>query len=136
MASSSKGKNIEGGKQSDWCLLHSTMLKNLTSEMLSTLDFPFHVDPEPRNSVPKEFTMGVNYLKSIDGNVPWDGYYACYKKELIPVTNVYGAWCEVRKRHNKWEAFRFARPNLGVRGSVHPEINTKHMLEHQEVYVS
>ena len=87
MASSSKGKNVEGGKQSDWCLLHSTMPKNPTSEMLATLDFPFHVDPEPRDSVPKEFTMGVNYLKSIDGNVPWDRYYARYKKELIPVTN-------------------------------------------------
>ena len=136
MASSSKGKNVEGGKQSDWRLLHSTMPKNPTSEMLATLDFPFHVDPEPRDSVPKEFTMGVNYLKSIDGNVPWDGYYARYKKELIPVTNVYGAWCEVRKRHDKWEAFRFARPNLGVRGSVHPEINTKRMLENQEAYVS
>ena len=106
------------------------------TEMLATLDFPFHVDPEPRDSMPKEFTMGVNYLKSIDGNVPWDGYYARYKKELIPITNVYGAWCEVRKRHDKWEAFRFACPNLGVRGSVHPEIDTKRMLEHQEAYIS
>ena len=114
MASSSKGKNVEGGKQSDWRLLHSTMPKNPTSEMLTTLDFPFHVDPKPCDSVPKEFTMGMNYLKSIDSNMPWDGYYAHYKKELIPVTNIYSAWCEVQKRHDKWEAFRFACPNLGV----------------------
>ena len=103
MASSSKGKNVEGGKQSDWHLLHSTMPQNLTPEMLSTLDFPFHIDPEPRDSMPKEFTHSVTFLKSIDGNMPWDGYYACYKKELILVTNIYGAWCKVRKRHNHWE---------------------------------
>ena len=76
------------------------------------------------------------FLKSIDGNMPWDRYYACYKKELIPATNVYSVWCEVRKRHDCWEAFRFAHPNLGVQGSVHPDINTKRMLEHQEAYIS
>ena len=79
------------------------MPQNLTSEQLATLDFPFHIDPEPRDSVLKEFTAGtsINYIKSTSGGVPWDGYYIRYKKELVPVTNVYGAWCKVRKQHDK-----------------------------------
>jgi hypothetical protein len=95
MVSLSKGKNIKGGKQGDWHLLHSTMPKEPAPEQMSMLVFLFHIDPEPRDSVPKEFTIGVKYIRSLEGNMPWDGYYACYKKELVPVTNVYRAWCKV-----------------------------------------
>jgi len=91
---------------------------------LSNLKCPFDTIPKPRDSVPAEFTENVRHLlSSQETGAPYTGYYARLNNALVSVSNVYGIWFEVHVRGNKFECFRLARSELGLKNHPLPGIN-------------
>jgi len=91
---------------------------------LSNLKCPFDTIPEPKDSVPAEFTENVRHLlSSQETGAPYTGYYARLNNALVSVSNIYGIWFEVRVRGNKFECFRLARNELGLKNHPLPGIN-------------
>jgi len=62
-------------------------------------------------------------LSSQETGAPYTGYYARLNNALVSVSNVYGVWFEVRVRGNKFECFRLARNELGLKNHPLPGIN-------------
>jgi len=91
---------------------------------LSNLKCPFDTVPEPKDSVPAEFTENIQHLlSSQDTGAPYTGYYARLNGALVSVSNVYGVWFEVCIQGNKFECFQLARNELGLKNHPLPGIN-------------
>ena len=73
------------------------------------------VNPEQKDTVPAANTVNTQFL--ISGTAegpPWTGYYATFRGARLAVTNVFGIWCEVRRRGSGFEAHRLARAELSL----------------------
>ena len=44
------------------------------------------------------------------------GYYATFKGAKLAVSNMFGAWFEIERRNNKWQAIRLAHVDLHLQG--------------------
>jgi len=115
-----KGK----GQSKDWHICYLPESDNISPEALSSLKCPFNMIPEPKDSVPAEFTENVQHLLgSQDTRVPYIGYYARLNNALVSVSNIYSIWFEVHIRENKFECFQLARSELGLKNHPLPRIN-------------
>jgi len=115
-----KGKS----RSKDWCICYLPETEDTFPEALSNLKCPFDTIPESRDSVPAEFTENVRHLlSSQETGAPYTGYYARLNNTLVSVSNVYGVWFEVRVQGNKFECFRLARNELGLKNHPLPGIN-------------
>ena len=63
---------------------------------MAVLKCPFNMIPEPKDSVPAEFTEKVKHLLgSQETRAPYTGYYVRLNNVLVLVSNIYGVWFEV-----------------------------------------
>jgi len=100
---------------------------------LSNLKCPFDTIPEPKDSIPAEFTDNVQHLlSSQDTGAPYTGYYARFNGALVSVSNVYGVWFEVHIRGNKFECFQLAQNELGLKNHPLPGINFIQLEQSEE----
>jgi len=109
-ARSSKGK---GRAPTDWRL---RALPNVpTVEQISALELPMEVIPEQRDTVPAEYAVNTQFLigGTADG-LPWTGYYVTIPGTRLAITNIFGVWCEIRRRGSSFEAHRLAREGLSL----------------------
>jgi len=115
-----KGKS----RSKDWRIRYLPETDDISPEALSNLKCPFDTIPEPKDSVPAEFTKNVwHLLSSQETGAPYTGYYARLNNALVSVSNVYGIWFEVHIRGNKFECFRLAQTELGLKNHPLPSIN-------------
>ena len=115
-----KGKS----RSKDWRICYLPETEDTSPEALSNLKCPFNTIPEPRDSIPAEFTENVwHLLSSQETGAPYTGYYARLNNTLVSVSNVYGIWFEVRVQGNKFECFRLAWNELGLKNHPLPGIN-------------
>jgi len=107
------------GKKSrsrDWHICYLPKSDNTSPEALAALRCPFYTIPEPKDSVPAEFTERVKHLLgSQETGAPYTGYYARLNNALVLVSNIYGVWFEVHVQGNKFECFQLARSELGLK---------------------
>jgi len=118
-------RDVKGKSWSkDWRIHYLPETDDITPEALSNLKCPFDTIPEPKDSVPAEFTENVwHLLSSQETGAPYTGYYARLNNALVSVSNVYGVWFEVRIQGNKFECFWLARQELGLKNHPLPGIN-------------
>ena len=87
----------EKTRSKDWCIRYLPETEDISPEALSNLKCPFDTNPEPKDSLPTEFTENVRHLlSSQETGAPYTGYYARLNNALVSVSNVYGIWFEVR----------------------------------------
>jgi len=113
-------RDVKGKSWSkDWHIRYLPETDDVAPEALSNLKCPFDTIPRPKDSVPAEFTENVQHLlSSQETGAPYTGYYARLNNALVSVSNVYGVWFEVRVQGNKFECFRLAWNELGLKN--HP----------------
>jgi len=118
-------RDIKGKSQSkDWHIHYLPESDDTSPEALSNLKCPFNTIPELKDSVPAEFTENVwHLLGSQDTGAPYTGYYARLNNALVSVSNVYGVWFKVHVQENKFECFRLAWNELGLKNHPLPGIN-------------
>jgi len=118
-------RDVKGKSRSkDWRIRYLPESDDIAPEALGNLKCPFDTIPEPKDSVPAEFTENIRHLlSSQETGAPYTGYYARLNNALVSVSNVYGVWFEVRVRGNKFECFRLARPELRLKNHPLPGIN-------------
>jgi len=102
-------RDVKGKSRSkDWRIHYLPKSDDTSPKALSNLKCPFYTTPEPKDSVPTEFTENVQHLLgSQDTRAPYTGYYARLNNALVSVSNVYGIF-EVCVQENKFECFRLA----------------------------
>ena len=110
-------------KSKDWRIRYLPESDNTSSEALSILKCPFNTIPEPKDSVPAEFTEKVRHLQGGQNGAPYTGYYALLNNALVSVSNVYGVWFEVHLRENKFECFQLAQSKLVLKNYPLPGLN-------------
>jgi len=116
----SKGKSWS----KDWCICYLPKNNDISPKALGNLKCPFNMIPEPKDSIPAEFTENIQHLLgSQDTRAPYTGYYARLNNALVSVSNVYGIWFEVRIQENKFECFQLAWSELGLKNHLLPGIN-------------
>ena len=106
----------------DWRIVRLQNLNlttpNPTGSLKIKLPFTVNVlEVQPVN-YPLSVRAGVDYKTTEKDSVPWDGFYAPYKKAKIAVTNVYGVWFELELQQNKFTAIRVAREQLHLQNDV------------------
>jgi len=103
-------RDVKGkGRSKDWRICYLPETDDIAPEALGNLKCPFNTIPEPKDSVPAEFTKNIRHLlSSQDTGAPYTGYYARLNNALVSVSNVYGVWFEVHVQGNKFECFRLA----------------------------
>jgi hypothetical protein len=52
-----------------------------------------------------------------------------FKGAKLAVSNMFGAWFEIERRNDKWQAVRLARMELKLQGSVLPGLNVQALIE-------
>jgi len=52
-----------------------------------------------------------------------------FKGAKLAVSNMFGAWFEIKRRGNKWQAFRLAHINLHLQGQALSGLNTRALIE-------
>ena len=110
-------------KSRDWCIRYLAESEDTSAAALSVLKCLFNTIPEPKDSVPAEFTEKVRHLQGGQNGAPYTGYYAMLNNALVSVSNVYGVWFEVCLWGNKFECFRLARTELRLINHPLPGIN-------------
>ena len=123
MSSTPRETTEKKSRSKDWRIRYLPESDNTSAEALSVLKCPFWTIPEPKDSVPAEFTEKARHLQGGQNGAPYTGYYAMLNNALVSVSNVYGVWFEVRLRENKFECFRLARTELGLKNHPLPGIN-------------
>ena len=123
MSSTPREPTEKKPRSKDWRIRYLPESDNTSAEALSILKCPFWTIPEPKDSVPAEFTEKARHLQGGQNGAPYTGYYAMFNNALVSVSNVYGVWFEVRLRENKFECFRLARTELGLKNHPLPGIN-------------
>jgi len=118
-------RDIEGKSWSkDWRICYLPESDNTSPEALSNLKCLFNTIPEPKDSIPTEFTENIRHLLgSQDTGAPYTGYYARLNNALVSVGNVYGIWFEVRIWENKFKCFQLAQSELRLKNHPLPGIN-------------
>jgi len=121
----STSRDVKGKSWSkDWCICYLPETDDTSPEALSNLKCPFDTVPEPKDSIPAEFTNNVwHLLSSQETGAPYTGYYARLNGALVSVSNVYGIWFEVHVQGNKFECFWLAQNELGLKNHPLPRIN-------------
>jgi len=73
------------------------------------------VIPEQKDTVPVANAVNTQFLVSGTAEgPPWTGYYATFRGARLAVTNVFGVWCEIRRRDSGFEAHCLARAELSL----------------------
>jgi len=118
-------RDMKGKSQSkNWRIRYLPETDDISPEALGNLKCPFDTIPEPKDSIPAEFTENVQHLlSSQETGAPYTGYYARLNNALVSVSNIYGVWFEVRVQGNKFECFRLARNELRLKNHPLPGIN-------------
>jgi len=117
-----KGK----GWSRDWHICYLPESNNISPEVLGILKCPFNTIPEPKDSIPAEFTEKVQHLLgSQQTGAPYTGYYTRLNNALVSVSNVYSIWFEVCLQENKFECFQLAWSELELKNHPLPGINFK-----------
>ena len=121
----STSRDAKGKSQSrDWHIRYLPETEDTSPEALSNLKCPFDTIPEPKDSVPAEFTENIQHLlSSQESGAPYTGYYARLNNALVSVSNVYGIWFEVCLWENRFECFWLAWSELGLKNHPLPGIN-------------
>jgi len=110
MAETLKGKSRMETIARDWRfrVINQIRATRPTEDQIAEMKLPFELTLETKHEIPDEYTKGVQYFKSGETQVPWDGYYANYNGANLAVANTFGVWFEIRKRGNSWEAYHLA----------------------------
>jgi hypothetical protein len=77
-----------------------------------------------------KFTINLKHL--VSGQKPgtlWTGYYAMFNGAKLAVSNMFGAWFEIERQGDKWQAIRLVHTELKVQGKALPGLNTKALIE-------
>ena len=85
------------------------------------------LEVQPAN-YPLTTRAGVDYKTSEKDYVPWDGFYAPFKKAKIAITNVYDVWFELELQQNRFTAIRVAREQLHLQNNVMPGVDIKSLF--------
>ena len=126
-------RDLKGKSQSrDWCIRYLSKIDNTFPGALNILKCPFNTIPEPKDSVPTEFTEKVQHLQGGQDRAPYTSYYARLNNTLVSVSNVYSIWFEVHLWENKFKCFQLAWSKLGLKNHPLPGINFK-VLEQTRV---
>ena len=123
MSSTPREPTEKKTRSRDWRICYLLESEDTSPAALSVLKCPFNTIPEPKDSVPAEFTEKVRHLQGGQNGAPYTGYYAMLNNALVSVSNVYGMWFEVCLWGNKFECFRLARTELGLKNHPLPGIN-------------
>jgi len=118
-------RDVKGKSRSkDWRIRYLPESEDISPEALGNLKCPFNTIPELKDSVPAKFTENMQHLLgSQDTGAPYMGYYARLNNALVSVSNVYGIWFEVHVQENRFECFRLAQSELGLKNHLLPGIN-------------
>jgi len=113
MTSTPSGSKGKGRAPTDWRLRAIAEVPTLAQ--LSALELPMEVTPEQKDTVPAANAVNTQFLVSgtVEGP-PWTGYYASFHGAQLAVTNVFGVWCEIRRRGSGFEAHHLARAELSL----------------------
>jgi len=113
MTSTPSGSKGKSRAPTDW-QLHA-IADIPTTTQLGALELPMEVIPEQRDTVPAANVVNMQFLVSgTSKGPPWTGYYATFCGARLAVTNVFGVWCEIRRRGSGFEAHRLARVELSL----------------------
>jgi hypothetical protein len=134
MAETSKGKAVstwtpqEIPKNGNW---RSRGLDKVpTKDECSAVRLPFEIYPETVDCYPAKNTINLKHLVAgQEPGTPWDGYYATFKGAKLAVSNMFGAWFEIERRGNKWQAVRLARTELRLQGNALPGLEVRTLIE-------
>jgi len=100
-----KGKS----RSKDWHIRYLPESDDTSPKALSNLKCLFNTIPEPKDSVPTEFTENIRHLLgSQETGAPYMGYYARLNNALVSVSNIYSVWFKVCVQENKFECFQLA----------------------------
>ena len=117
MAETSKGKTTatwtpqEIPHNGDW--KSKGLDKVPMEEECAAVRLPFEIYPESVDCYGSKFTINLRHLvTSQESGTPWTGYYATFKGAKLVVSNMFGAWFEIERRNDKWQAVRLARTEL------------------------
>jgi hypothetical protein len=95
-----------------------------TEEECAAVRLPFEIYPEMVDCYSAKYTVNLRHLVTgQESGTPWTGYYANFKGAKLAVSNVFGAWFEIERRNDKWQAVRLARTELKLQGSAMPGLN-------------
>ena len=124
MSSTPRDSTGKKSRSRDWHICYLPKSDDISPDALSILKCPFNTIPEPKDSVPAEFTEKVQHLLgSQQTGVPYTGYYARLNNALVLVSNAYGVWFKVHLCENKFKYFRLAQSELGLKNHPLPGIN-------------
>ena len=117
MAETSKGKTRIETIARDWRFRVIDQIGGAHpgEDQIATMKLPFELTPETNPEIPNEYTRGVQYFRTEEAQVPWDGYYANYNGANLAVANTFGVWFEIRKRGSSWEAYHLAHTSLQLK---------------------
>jgi len=134
MAETSKGKTTatwtpqEIPRDGDW--KSRGLDKVPTKEECAAVRLPFEIYPESVDCYSAKYTINLRHLVTgQESGTPWTGYYATFKGAKLAVSNMFGAWFEIERRGNKWQAVRLACTELKLQGHVLPGLNVRTLLE-------
>jgi hypothetical protein len=128
MAETSKGKTTatwtpqEIPNGGDW--KSRGLDKVPTEEECAAVRLPFKIYPGSVDCYSTKYTVNLRHLVTgQESGTPWTGYYANFKGAKLAVSNMFGAWFEIERRNDKWQAVRLARTELKLQGSAMPGLN-------------
>ena len=86
----------------DWRIVRLQSLNltmpNPAGSLKIKLPFTINVLEVQHANYPLTVRAGVDYKITEKDLVPWDGFYAPYKKAIIAVTNIYSVWFKLELR--------------------------------------
>jgi hypothetical protein len=134
MAKSSKQKAVaswtpqEIPRDGDW---RSRGLQKVPTEAeCDAIQLLFKIYPETANCYDAKYIVNLKHLVAgQEPRTPWMGYYATFNGAKLAVSNMFGAWFEIERRGDKWQAVRLACTELKVQGKALPRLNTRALIE-------
>jgi len=109
---------------SDW---RSRGLEKVPTEAeCDTIWLPFKIYPELADCYNLKYTINLKHLvSSQEPKTLWTSYYAMFNGAKLAVSNMFGAWFEIKRWGNKWQAIRLAHTELKVQGKALSGLNAK-----------
>jgi hypothetical protein len=113
---------------SDW---RSRGLEKVPTEAeCDALRLPFAIYPETVDCYDSKYTTNLKHLVAgQEPGTPWTGYYATFNGAKLAVSNMFGAWFEIERRDETWQAIRLTHTELKVQGKALPGLNTRALIE-------
>jgi len=137
MAKTSKGKAVstwtpqEIPKDSDW--RSKGLDKVPTEDECSVVQLPFEIYPKMADCYHAKVTVNLRHLVAGQKpGTPWTGYYATFKRAKLAISNMFGAWFEIKRRGDKWQAVRLACTELKLQENALPGLNVRALIETRE----